>query len=104
MPKDEVASPQEDDADAVEARHQVIFRVPERMYRKIRTAANDADLLVSEFCRGLIREAFEVMECQECNEMVPGDSLFCPYCGVEFEEVTEDEDEEDEEEEEASPG
>ena len=34
----------------------------------------------------------ELDECGECGEEIPKDSLYCPYCGVEF-----DEDEEEEE-------
>ena len=29
--------------------------------------------------------------CDECGEEIPKDSLFCPYCGVEFEDEEEDE-------------
>lgn len=40
-----------------------------------------------------VKEEEETM-CDECEEVIPADSSFCPYCGVEFEE---DEDEEEEE-------
>lgn len=42
----------------------------------------------------------ELVECGECGELVPEDSSFCPYCGVEFEDEEEEEEEESEEEDE----
>jgi rRNA maturation endonuclease Nob1 len=39
----------------------------------------------------------ELAVCDECEEEVPIDASFCPYCGAEFEEEDEDESEEESE-------
>ena len=31
--------------------------------------------------------------CDECEKEIPEDAIFCPYCGVEFEEEEESEEE-----------
>lgn len=37
----------------------------------------------------------ELDECGECGEEIPRDSVFCPYCGVEFDDEEDDEEEEE---------
>lgn len=38
-------------------------------------------------------ESDDIAECTDCNAAVPEDALFCPQCGVEFDDEPEDESE-----------
>jgi len=66
--------------------------------RSERTGVPIARLLVKALKRAEVRrlekKEEELDECQECGAKVPKDSVFCPYCGVEFEEEEEEEEEE----------
>lgn len=84
----------DDDATVDEAREgqQVVFRLPVPLYRKVRQTADDEYLMLSEYLRKVLREAIEATECEECGaDHIPGDALYCPQCGEEFEEEDEEE-------------
>ena len=55
-----------------------------------------ADVLERIEARKVKRE--EDVICDDCGGKVPEDSLFCPYCGIEFEEESEEDEEEEDEE------
>ena len=40
--------------------------------------------------KALSEDEKDTTECGECEEVIPEGSLFCAYCGVEFEEEEED--------------
>ena len=85
------------------------IKVSESVYARLKRASERSGIpmaqLVAEFVRKMeihkvvktVGEEKDVKtwSCDECEEDIPEDAVFCPYCGVEFDE-SEDEDEDDE--------
>jgi uncharacterized protein with PIN domain len=95
MPKDSTVSPE------------TTVKMRKKDHAKIKTFAKKHGITITEALGDLIEsrevkkvateepksKEIELAICDNCEEDIPIDASFCPYCGVEFEE-DEDEDEE----------
>lgn len=76
------------------------MKMRDKDYLRLKAWADRHDLSMSEALARSIKKLevkkldtpetelveIEMDQCEECEEMVPANSLFCPYCGVEFDE------------------
>ncbi len=81
-------------------------RLSERDYDRLKKISERQDIpmaqIISKALKSLevkkVKNEENVVICNECELKIPEDSVFCPYCGVEFDEEEDlEEDEEDEE-------
>ena len=79
-----------------------LTKIRDKDYAKLKKYSEKHGLLMTEvLSKALSKLESKKLEskekdfctCDECEEKIPEDASFCPYCGVEFED--EDEDEED---------
>ena len=85
------------------------IKVTESVYARLKELSKRSDRSMASLVGDLVKLSHkkevknvgeekdtEVWTCDECEEKIPSDAVFCPYCGVEFEEVEEEDEDEDE--------
>ena len=97
----------------------ILVTLGKKLTKELDDLAEEGEVSRSETIRGLLRTALDALEsdddetdeedseddddekdeeeetCAECKETIPADSVFCPYCGVQFAEEEEDDEEEE---------